>query len=317
MLRRTLVLLTTLFALIMNISAQTAELSAVIEVIGKDIAFIRGNTTNELTLSARSIAPFGIGDRIRTGSNGRVLITISEGTQLLVLPNSEYEIVDLSQDDADVISLSARQTGIVLHDFNAPTDSFDYHLEAISFNVTQAYGHFLVWNVINGINGLQAVTVASGEVTVVADNVEHSLTENTGFSVSGADEVVAISTPLHASQVVGITVNCEGIVNTGVSEGLRLRAGAALDYQIVDILQDGQSVQIVGETENGLWYRLPFQTGFGWIYSSLIDAACGNLDQFPNLINETPERIIDATEIEVELLAPFYGTPESNFVFYR
>lgn len=314
MLKRTLILLISLFILIMNISAQSGELSAVVEVIGEDIFFQRSNTESEISLSAGAIAPFGIGDRIRTGSNGRVLITISEDAQLLILPNSEYEIVDLRQEDADLISLLARQSGIVLHDFNAPSASFDYHLEAVSFSISQAHGRFIVWNVTDG---LHAVTVASGEVSLVADDVEHSLTENTGFSISGANDVVAISTPLHASQVVGITVNCEGIVNTGGSEGLRLRAGAALDYQIVDILQDGQSVQIVGTTENGLWYRLPFQTGFGWIYSSLIDAACGNLDQFPNLINEDPERIIDATETEIDLLTPFYGTPESNLVFYR
>lgn len=302
------------FTLITSIYAQDSDLSAVIEVLGEDVAFIRGNTTTELTLSVGAVAPFGIGDRIRTGSNGRVLITISDEAQLLVLPNSEYEIVDLRQDDAGVIYLSSRQIGIVLHDFNAPIDNFDYHLEISSFDITQAEGHFLVWNVPEG---LRAVTVASGEVQLVADSTEHSVTENTGFSISGANEVVEISQPLHASQVVGITVNCNGVVNTGGSEGLRLRAGAALDYQVVDILQDGQAVQIVGTTENGLWYRLPFQTGFGWIFRSLIDATCGNLAQFPNLFDEAPERIINATDIEIELLTPFYGTPESNLVFYR
>lgn len=313
MFKRTALLLIIMFVA-MSVSAQSVELSAVIRVIGEDILFERNNTNAELPLSDGVIAPFGIGDRIRTEGNGRVLITIADDLQLLVLPNSEYQIVDLQQDEDNVIHLEARQSGIVLHDFNAPAGSFDYQLETEQFSITQAEGHFLVWNVSDGLG---AVTVASGELILVADDVEHNLSENTGFSVSGADEVVAISEPLHASQVVGIAVNCEGVVNTGGSEGLRLRAGAALDYQVVDILRDGQAVQIVGTTENGLWYRLPFQTGFGWIFSSLIDAACGNLVQFPNLFDEAPERIIGTTEIEIELLMPFYGTPETNFVFYR
>ncbi|GAB5493005.1 MAG: hypothetical protein Phog2KO_32200 [Phototrophicaceae bacterium] len=313
MLKKTIIALIVLL-LATNLSAQSEKLSTVIEVIGDDISFQRANTSLVFELSEGSSAPFGIGDIISTGQNGRVLITVNEDAQLLVLPNSEYEITDFSRDDTGQISLEARQEGIVLHDFNASVDNFTYQLDATTFSVSQAEGRFVVWSIPTG---LQAVTVANGDLIVAKDEEEYHLTENTGFAVEGFDIIVELDMPLHASQVVGLSINCQGTVDTGGTDGLRLRAGAALDYQVVDVLQDEQSVPIVGTTENGQWYRIPFQTGFGWIFSSFIEGTCLNLPEFMNLIDESPERIDDATAIEIELLEPFYGTPQNNSVFYR
>lgn len=314
MLKKIFICLTILCLAVTSLSAQSGELSAAVRILGDEVFFQRVNTDTEFLLSEGANAPFGIGDVIRTGQNGRVLITVNEDTQILVLPNSTYEIIDFSRDEAGHVSLGAQQEGIVLHDFNASTEDFTYQLETSTFSISQAEGRFLVWAVPTG---LQAVTVSTGTLTLEFDDNEYFITDNRGFAIEGFDIVVPLSAPLHASQAVARSVNCQGIVDTGGSEGLRLRAGAAIDYQIVDVLADGQAVSIVGATENGLWYRLPFQTGFGWIYSDFIVGTCVNLSEFVNLVDERPEQIDDATEIEIELLEPFYGTPQSNLVFFR
>lgn len=298
------------------LSAETAELAAIIRVIGQDITFQRVNTQTELPLRAGSVSLFGIGDQIRTGENGRVLITLQEGYEILLLPNSEYAILDFALDEAGVVRFNARLSGIAIHNFMESADLLHYYLLGETFEITAATGDFAVWSVPN--LGLQAVTNASGVVDInLEGGIQAAVTGGMGYAVSYSTEPILLAMPLHASQLVAQSVNCEGIVNTNSTEGLRLRIGAALDFLVVDSLEDNQVVSIAGTTENGLWYRIPFQTGFGWIYSSLIKADCEGLRRFPNLYGEAPEHIRGATPNELAMLSPFYGNPVTNRVFYR
>ena len=295
------------------ISAQSNELSARLAIIADDVWFIRANTESEFPLSPGALAPFGIGDTIVTGENGRALIVPDENSQILLLPNSSYTIQEFTQADSAIVFFQGQLDGIAVHRIRE-TSSLNYELETHNFILNATEGHFTVWSIDAGLN---AVTTASGEVTVQIDNRVQTVSSNQGLATPYSEESISLEAPLHASQVVGLAVNCEGIVNTNGSEGLRLRAGAALDYIVVDVLEDGQAVEIVGTTDNALWYRIPFQTGFGWIYSSLIDADCEALEQFPDLVGEYPEQIQSVTETELELLEPFFGIPLTNSVFYR
>jgi len=303
-----------LLALSFNlISAQSNELAATVTIIADDVWFIRANTESEFLLAPGAIAPFGIGDTIVTGENGRALILPDENSQILLLPNSRYTIQQFTQTASEIALFQGQLDGIAVHRISE-TASLEYELETNDFVVNSTEGHFAVWSIDNRLN---AVTTASGEVAVQINNSIQTVSSNQGFATPYSEESISLESPLHASQVVGLAINCQGIVNTNGSEGLRLRAGAALDYIVVDLLQDGQTVDIVGTTNNSLWYRIPFQTGFGWIYSSLIDADCDNLEQFPDLVGEDPEQIQSVTETELELLEPFFGIPVNNSVFYR
>lgn len=295
------------------VPVQSNDLAAIVRVLAEDVWFVRANTDAQFHVSAGAVAPFGIGDTIVTGDDGRVLITLDDESQILLLPDSRYTILDFAETDAENIFFGGLLDGIAIHRF-AESSSLDYELESHHFLLDSSRGHFAVWSIADGLN---AVTVASGEVEIQFENETQTVTANQGFAVPYSEMAIALDAPLHASQVVGLAVNCNGTVSTNGSEGLRLRAGAALDYRVVDILQDGQSVRIVGTTDNNLWYRIPFQTGFGWIFSRLIDTDCDNLERFPNLVNEAPEQIRGVTELELEFLEAFYGTNETNTVFYR
>lgn len=311
-----IVILCWLVLMVGTISAQPVKQAAIIRVIGQEIFFQRQNTTVEHPLRASAVALLGVGDRIRTGENGRVLISLQDQYAVLLLPNSEYTLLDFEYDDLGVMRVDARLSGIAIHNFEDSAQTLDYRLEAETFDVGASVGDFAVWSVPN--LGLQAVTNALGEVDIYPeDDIHVTIGSGMGFAVSYSTEPVPLTLPLHASQLVAQSVKCDGIVNINTTEGLRLRAGAALDFLVVDALEDKQHVSITGTTENGLWYRIPFQTGFGWIYSSLIIADCEDLRRFPNLFGEAPERVRTVTPTELEMLTPFYGTPETNNVFYR
>jgi uncharacterized protein YgiM (DUF1202 family) len=311
----TIVLFCLLISGIGSSSAQSLQVSAVIHVIGEDIFFQRADTEAELSLGVGATALFGIGDRIRTGANGRVLISPTDEYSILLLPNSEYSIVNFLRDEHDKLAFDASLRGIAVHNFSAESRSLQYHLDGEAFDISDTKGQFAVWSVPDG---LQGVTMLSGELSIHPDNREPiSLTSGMGYAFPYTDTPLALTMPFHAARVVDRSEGCRGTVVTGDTAGLRLREGAALDYNVVAVLQDGQEVRIVGQTENGLWYRIPFQTGFGWTYSGLIDANCEAIPQFPNLIGEEPEHIRAVTEIELSLLEAFYGTVVDNPVFYR
>ena len=309
------VLLYTLILCVGHVSAGSVELAVVIHVIGVDANFQRANTQIELPLAVGASAPSGKNDRIRTQDNGRVLITIGDEFRILLLPNSEFYILDAKLNEDHTMYFSASLQGVAVHDLPRSTTTLEYELTTQAFQISNAEGHFAVWAVPEGLN---AVTNSTGQISLTLnDNTQETVLAGMGYAVPYSSTSIALESPLHASQVVAHSIGCDGIVETNGSLGLRLRAGAALDYIVVDILQDGQQVQIVGITQNQLWYRIPFQTGFGWIYSSLISANCEGLQEFPNLIGELPENIQGVTNVELELLEPFYGTPTINQVFYR
>ncbi|MGB7341378.1 MAG: SH3 domain-containing protein, partial [Phototrophicaceae bacterium] len=295
---------------------QADNFAASAQIIGESIIFIRDNAQNELTLPAGAVTALGIDDRIRTGANGRVLITFSTDNVILLLPNSEFHLTDFSQDEGQ-LAISAILNGIAVHQFLSATDPFTYQLDSAQDTLTvttnnQQPQHFATWSIENG---LQAVTVARGAIDlfVSEQNNPIQLTDNTGFAVSYSDAPISIEMPLHPAGIIRESTLCRGTISTSDARGLRVRGGAALDYVIVDVRFNGDPVSITGTTENGLWYRVPFQTGFGWMFSNLIATDCliSDIPIYPNLVREDPESITNISEQELVIVQPFYGTPSS------
>lgn len=297
-------------------AAHTDERSAVVNVIAPDAFVLRAGAINELPLRAGAVAPLGAGDRLRTGENGRVVITFDDANPLYLLPETAYTLERFRADD-DGAQVSGFLEGIAIQAFDdSLADAWTYALRTDALTITQPSALFAVWAVtdrleavISGAGILQADVTDADEAVAVgpADGI---------FPAVSAD-VVALQPPYHASQLLALAVDCRGTVFTGGSEGLRTRRGAALDYPIVDVLQDGQGAWIVGITENELWYRIPYQTGFGWLFRDFVQADCSDLPRFPNLVGEANEIISGVTERELDFLEPFYGRPAENTIFYR
>ncbi|MEM9954612.1 MAG: SH3 domain-containing protein [Chloroflexota bacterium] len=290
-----------------------SPLVSTITVIGEAITFQRANTTQEYSLSVNAIAPFGIGDTVRTGSNGRILIELSADASILLLPDSTFTIDDFRLDEDGITQFSGELQGIALHQLEQ--EELTYQLTAGDVSLTvSAPANFGAWN---SDTNFDTITVETGEVTVTDGETDYTLLARDGISPQLDQDIIALDDLLHPVQISRQTALCDGVVSTNGGLGLRLRAGAALDYSVANILQDGDPVQIIGTTDNGLWYRIPSVTSYGWIFSNLIEATCEDLPTFEDLYRETPARINNVTELELDFLLPYYGSPEDNIGFYR
>lgn len=313
--RRFIVILCLLTIMVSFSSLAQDTLATSVTVIGEDLYFSRTNTDTEFTLSEGAVSPFGIGDTIRTGDNGRAIIQVSNNAEILLLPNTVYTVINYAPENGRNLFIGQIE-GIAIH--RLADANLDYQLIATGFDLEMVTDEadFGVW-AVQDRPSLQAITSLRGELAINVDDVTLSVTDGTGRLPALIEELVTLDGLLHPTQIADTVALCDGVVNTNGGAGLRLRAGAALDYPIVGILQDGQAVQIIGTTENGLWYRIPDLTSYGWMFSNLIDADCDALPTFENLVGEVPERIDDVTERELDLLAPYYGLPSENITFYR
>lgn len=299
------------------IQAQEASLAATVTVIIDGVFLQRADTEQQLPLPVGAIAPIGAGDTITTDGTGRAFIDFNDASRVLLLPNSRYELSLFATDEDDSLVVQASADGVLIQQSDPNVTFSDFQLVTDDFTVTTSSQLFAVWAVEDRLEG---VVNADGELIVddaIAD-ISTSVPVGSGLMPQFDTVPVSLDAPWHAAQLFGLSFNCVGTVSTNGSLGLRVRGGAALDYPIVDVVQDGDLALIVGITENGNWYRIIYQTGFGWQFSDLITRDdCRPLQTFPNLIREQNEIIRDVTEAELEFLVPFFGTPESNTTFYQ
>lgn len=305
-------------ALIHITHAQPAQLSAALTVIGEGVTIIRAGAVNPLPLREGAIAPFGVGDQVLTGINGRVWVTFPESDGLYLLPDSRYTLTAFEALDAGRFRLESELYGIAVQTFSSDPTDWDYALVTPALSVTQPSEHFIVW-ALPGRFETVISAVGTATVQLTDESAEVLVPAQTGLMPMYSPDAIHLEPPYHAVQLLALAIDCVGTVTTGGSEGLRLRRGAALDYQVVGVLYDGQTVNVVGITENQRWYRIPYLTGFGWIYRELVTPTrdCPHLPLSPSLVGEANETVTGATALEVELLSPFYGTPSDNPLFYR
>lgn len=308
-----------LLAVTWTASAQDlTPLAATVTVTADGVQVVRANTTRPLPLRAGAIAPLGAGDQVLTDADGRALVRFGEDSTLLLLPDSRYTVLVYGAGEGGEQVLDAALSGIAIQRVASPAQ-WQYQLQTDGLTVTQPSALFAVWALPDRFEG---VVSASGDVTMTpTEAAPIEVLAGQGWLLGYDAPPTPLQAPyLHPVPVLIDALACVGTVSTGGSDGLRLRRGAALDYPIVGVLRDGQQVGIAGVTENGLWYRIQYQTGFGWLFSDLVttdDPDCARLPVSPNLIGESNETVGRLTEDERGLVEPFYGTPRQNGVFYR
>lgn len=114
------------------------------------------------------------------------------------------------------------------------------------------------------------VTTSTGDTAADTENtasdetgedIEYTVGEdgNLSISIEGLDEIVQITTT--------------GTVTTGDSR-LNLRTGAGMDYEIIDQLNPGDEVTVIGS--DGDWYEVIVPEKRGYVYSDYLDVTEGN-----------------------------------------
>lgn len=296
-------------------TAQTSNLAATVNIIAEGVVFSRDNIEQTFMLPVGSVTPFGIGDSIETNTTGRAIITLSDGYSILLLPNSIYSVESFEETDPETLSFTGTLEGVAIHDFVEETTTFRYQLNTSEFDVASSSNiNFAVWA---SDNYLQAVTVASGTITLFSADDEFSVEATEGFAIPYSDEPVSLqSEPYHGVHAVRASVDCQGVINTTNPLGVRVRSGASQAYIATVVVLDGTPVDIVAIDEDARWYRVALFSEFGWVSTELVEAECEGLPELPFAFSEMPERFSAVTDSERPFLLPYYGDFFTNPNFY-
>lgn len=117
----------------------------------------------------------GVGDSIRTDSDGRGQIDYSDGSLTRVGGDTEYEILELAEADGPRVTVASLDVGSTYHrvaDLSESGDKFEVQTASASAAVVGT-----VFAVVRTPDGATVYTVLEGEVTItLSDGTEISLT---------------------------------------------------------------------------------------------------------------------------------------------
>lgn len=298
-------------------TAQTLYASA-LNVRYEGVELLRANTTEWLPLNTvGTIAPFGEGDIMRTDVSGRASLTFGDAFEILILPNSTFELTQFAQDDTGTFQFEARVQGVMVQSTFTPDiiGNQTFVLENAEITITDSADLFSLWVYDDQPS---TITVAEGELTVFDSDNSTLINANQAYRFD-ADEATIhdLDQPLNAPRLTGILEGCLGTVQTEGNVNLFVRTGIGRGFQPMDAISPNTVVPIMGVTESG-WARIQFLSGFGWLLASALVTECTDL---PTLPDDSPEEqfltVINVTESEVAILQPFFGRPIDDRFFYQ
>jgi hypothetical protein len=302
-----------IFTAIATASAQDGlALSA--RIVNPDVSYSIVSAARNFVLREDAIIALAAGDTMETSRTGRAYLRMGDALEVLVLPSTRIEIVASLTIATDNARLNIGVDGNAIFRFN------DASQQSVALSITTEQrtfraneGWFALWS---NLEGGDVVTVASGSVDVVtATDTQTIRVEEGMLARDGSIRIVAMEPPYNGSRLVGIADGCNGRVNS-VLPNLNIRAGTTLGYAEIGFVNDGASLRLIGQTVDGLWYRIQRFSGFGWVLANAIETDCV-LPEYPNIYGESNRELFNVEGIELVLLTPFYGNFESDPWFYR
>lgn len=300
----------------LNSQAQETGYAAILRIIHADVEIQRANTTEWLPLSSNSEAPLGAGDKLRTNTAGRALLTFLEDVTILILPDTTLEILAFDQMADGSLKLSMHIQGQVIQQTTINTEFELFQLEANQITVTSPAELFAVWT---QDEQMSVLTVAQGEAAVQIGESPFLVTQGQGIRATASNDadIASLDPPLNAARLIGLLDGCPGRTQTTGDLNINVRVGPGFDSTVIGSIPDEQVVQVMGVNRFGTWYRIQAFSGFGWIQMPLVLNSCVDL---PAILSNTVEHNIGVwgvIPLELTLLEPFYGLPESDLWFYR
>lgn len=293
------------------------EFAAILTVTYPEVEIRRANTSEWIALPREATTPFGSGDTVRTGRNGRAYLEFFEA-KALVLPESTYTLMRFEGESDTQFTLYAQSSGRSVY-FIPPTITLDdFRLEAGNWVMETPSQQFAIQTAVFDEDDF--VVSAVGNALVRVDGEAITVAEREGLRISDdGDEVITIEADLiNFARIEGWLDGCVGVVDTAGDVSLRVRAGPGTNFYYMGSLPNASQVQLMGVNfSNGeSWYLAQFLSDFGWIQASAIQTDCENVPDIPRSI-VTPNNIFDAMDREIAILQVFYGTPSSNVWFYQ
>jgi len=290
-----------------------ARYSAVLRVLNVGIEFRRTHTEAWQRIAQNAEMPFGSGDMIRLNDEGRALITFVDGVEMLVLPHSELELLQLELTD-DQFALRLDFVGQSAFYISDAISFSTFEIETGNAIVTQPARHFA----LQSDGETTRVVVADGEALVSVSASDVSVAAGDGVRITGdvIESVEALESPSHFARIDSVLDACPGVARATQRDSVNIRQGPGNGYDVIGEVLNGSEVEVVGTTPELDRYRVRFLSGFGWVVADGIITSCTDLPALPYDTIEHVYGVIGITEDDIRLLEPFFGTRADDYLFY-
>ncbi len=297
--------------------AQTQErYSGILTVRYGLVQFVRENTVQAFPLTQQAVMPFGEGDTLTTGDEGRALIALPMGEWML-LPNSSLTLTRLERIE-EVWYIDATIDGVLVQVARSETNA-EVNIQAGNLVIRGRGLQMAVWHYPQT---LASVALAEGALLVLNTLTEETFAMSTGDAlwsdVRSTQLIQALGFPLNASRFEAHLFGCEGVVDTIGDIGVLVRRGIGQRHERLGLIPDGAKVSVLAINDAGYWLRIQYLSGFSWIIEEAVNHDCNNLTRLPdNSLLERIMRIVNPSDREIEFLKPYYQTPLEDTFFYQ
>jgi hypothetical protein len=307
-------------SLLMTVRAQDTSTAAVLSVRFAPVEVKRVGTEAWIALSPGAEMPFSSGDAVRTSKDsGRAALQFA-GMQWLILPNTEIVLDRYMALTVDEAFIEAHVTGVIVTTAS-PGGAWSYLVHTPAFDITAPATRAALWTAPDWPD---SYIVAEGRGTITrkdGETIEVNAGEGLYIGPQSDEQPVALEAPYNAARLQSILFGCPAVVTTRDNVGLIVRRGPGTGHQNLDILLNGFEVSILGQTETSGWSRIQYASGFSWMFTRALnkEATCTRVP--PTFADDAPQESIitafNTDEEERALLAPFFGDPRENYLFYR
>lgn len=291
--------------------------AAVLDVRSGKVEILRVNTTDWITVAVGAAMPFGAGDRVRTDEKGRVALTFQEDGEVLVLPSSEFFLAEYGRRGSaagETVTFHAAITGVLVQRWY--TTAMDYRL---ALDDPDTFITSSVYSALWALPELpDSVAVASYVTEVQVRGAAVSIGRGQVAWLAESVALVPLAGTLNTARAQAALFGCTATVDTIGNTGVLVRRGIGQFNERLGLIPDEAPVAAMAINDAGYWVRIQYLSGFSWIIKDALDIDCPDL---PRLSDQTPpERLYNIllpTESEIDLLRPFFGSPEEDPFFYR
>jgi hypothetical protein len=279
-----------------------------------DVSYGITNADGSFALREDAVVALAMGDTMQTSRTGRAYLRLEDAVEILILPETQVEILESVQIESGEARLRLAINGHATFriDENS-SQAAALEIMTQQSTVRAVEGWFAVWS---NLEGGDVVTVASGSIEVETSAERSLVSVGDGALIRDRRvEIIPMEAPYNGSKLVGMVDGCNGRVDS-LLPALNIRAGTTLGYAEIGYVDNGVALRLMGRTVDGLWYRVQRFSGFGWVLANAVETECA-LREYPNIYGETNRELFDVEGIELVLLTPFYGNFESDPWFYR
>ncbi len=244
---------------VLSSSAQQ-QIASLVTVKQPGLEIQRTGTEEWVAVTRESIV--GTGDRIRTNATGTAEVALFNRSGLIELkPNTELSINRMERTEQGFLISIGLLTGKIHQALLPVPDVYiGYEFTTPTSSVVTAGGIFDVW--LDDKQNTNVLTT-DGIVYVGAQRTQLGASQGVRAEAGGV-----LSEIITADSAEKLNAGIDGIVAEFATDGdiqLNIRQGPDTRTELLGTVFPDAVSRVKGISEDGLWYRIPFEQGHGWV----------------------------------------------------